>query len=161
MLTWIAFFVLSYYALRLAWRCCIAIAWFFLHIFNTLRRRHAYGTADPLDLSPGEYERYVACWLSENGWRSVKVVGKSGDFGADIIGTSPSGTHWAVQCKRYSGKAGVRAVQEAFAARAYYRCDRAMVVSVSGFTNAAGTLARETGVLLFVLDGNAGRRPPR
>jgi restriction system protein len=52
----------------------------------------------------------------------------------------------AVQAKRSARLVGVRAVQEVVAARAFYGCERAMVVTNSYFTDEALVLARTNGV---------------
>jgi restriction system protein len=53
-----------------------------------------------------------------------------------------------VQAKRYRSSVGVRAVQEAVAAKAKYRCSEAMVVTNSTFTKQAVELARANKVTL-------------
>lgn len=98
-----------------------------------------------------EYEHYVADRLIERGYRNVKVTKPSGDFGADVIGTSPSGRRECVQCKFYSKPVGVAAVQEVIGARGFYSCDDATVISTSGFTPAAEALARKNGVRLEIM----------
>lgn len=98
-----------------------------------------------------EYEHYVADRLIERGYRNVKVTKASGDFGADVIGTAPSGRRECVQCKFYSKPVGVAAVQEVIGARGFYSCDDATVISTSGFTPAAEALARKNGVRLEIM----------
>jgi restriction system protein len=57
-----------------------------------------------------------------------------------------------VQAKRWTKRVGVKAVQEAVAAKAMYRCTRAMVVTNSFFTDPAKRLAHENGVELWDRD---------
>lgn len=97
-----------------------------------------------------EYEYQVAKYLRGHGYTGVTVTKGSGDFGVDVI-AHKSGHKYAVQCKYYSNPVGLGAVQEAVAGMAYYKCDRAMVVTNSTFTKAAHDLARANNVLL--LDG--------
>ena len=51
--------------------------------------------------------------------------------------------------------AGVTAVQEAAAARSYYKTDYAVVISQSGYTKAARDLAASTRVVLVTDSGVA------
>lgn len=94
-----------------------------------------------------QWEHQVAKKLSRMGYHSVKVTKGSGDFGADII-ASKGWTKYAIQCKYYTGTVGVAAVQEAIAGKAYYKCDKAMVITNSTYTPAARELARKSGVKL-------------
>lgn len=94
------------------------------------------------------YEHKVARALSARGYHNVKVTPGSGDFGADII-ASKGFTKYAIQCKCYSGAVGVSAVQEAISGKAYYGCNRAMVVTNATFTPAAKKMAKKADVVLW------------
>ena len=96
-----------------------------------------------------EYERYVATRLELDGWTHVTITSKSGDFGADIIGTNPNGTKCAIQCKMVQGAVGYRAVQEVISGREYYHCSHAIVITTSTFTHQAIDGAKRTGVQLI------------
>ena len=67
------------------------------------------------------------------------------DFGADFVLTW-NGAKMAVQAKRSRRQVGIAAVQEVVAAKAYYGCEKAMVVTNSYFTEQAIILARANGV---------------
>lgn len=96
------------------------------------------------------YEEHVAQKMRWHGYKFVKRQGRSGDFGGDVIGYSGLFRNKiVVQCKAYKGKVGVSAVQEAYAAKAYYHAKRAAVATNSTFTEAAVKLARATGVELW------------
>ena len=82
------------------------------------------------------------------------MVGGSGDQGADVV-AERNGRQMVVQCKRYSRPIGNKAVQEAAAARAYYRADLAAVVGTAPFTASAHDLAKATDVILTNEDGLA------
>jgi HJR/Mrr/RecB family endonuclease len=58
----------------------------------------------------------------------------------------------AAQAKRYAGTGGNSAVQEALAAKGFYECSEAWVVTNSGLTRSALHLAQQLGVTL-VVDG--------
>lgn len=94
------------------------------------------------------YEKFVAQYLKEQGFRQVLHTGRTGDFGVDIV-TRKHGVYYAVQCKFYSGSVSGAAVQEAVAGMAFYHCDRAMVVTNSGLTKGAKQLAEANEVLVM------------
>lgn len=103
------------------------------------RRKSNDGTA---------YERHVARKMRLRGWLFVRRCGQKGDFGADVIARGLLGKI-VVQCKCYSGKVGVKAVQEVCAAKLYYGASRAAVATNSEFTKAAKELAHRCGVRLW------------
>lgn len=95
---------------------------------------------------PAEFE--VACekTLRELGFETSRVAGV-GDQGADVV-AERDGVRVAVQCKLYSGKVGNDAVQQVVAAKAFYKCQMAIVVATGGYTKAARQLAGANGVVL-------------
>lgn len=95
------------------------------------------------------YERYVARKMRRRGFIFVKVSGKSGDFGADVLARDLLLRKVVVQCKHYSGRVGVEAVQEIYAAKKFYNARRAIVATNSKFTSAARRLAHRTNVELW------------
>ncbi len=102
-----------------------------------------------LNLSPYEYEEYIAEELRREGYTEVNTTPKSGDFGADILARDGDRTV-CVQCKRYAPghPVGVKAVQEIYSAKDYYGCNDAYLYTTSDFTTAAMEMANELGVLL-------------
>lgn len=97
------------------------------------------------------FEQWVADRLETHGWR-VDVTAGSGDQGLDIIARR-DGRKIGVQCKRYDGAVGNKAVQEAFSGRAFHRVDTAVVITTGHYTPSAKALSRKTGVhLLHVKD---------
>ena len=95
---------------------------------------------------PIAFEHRCADILRRAGW-DARVVGGSGDQGADVV-AERDGKQMIVQCKRYSRPIGNKAVQEAAAARAYYRAHLAAVVGTAPFTDSAHDLAKATDVIL-------------
>jgi restriction system protein len=63
----------------------------------------------------------------------------------------------AVQAKRWNKRVGVKAVQEAVAAKGYYNCGAALVVANREFTRQAKRLARANNVELWGRDALVGR----
>ncbi len=113
-----------------------------------IRRRH-YSIFSIDSISDGhDFEYVVADLLKGVGFYNVQVTVGSGDYGIDVVGWY-DGASYAIQCKKYSGKVGVAAVQEAYAGRSYYGCNYAMVITNNYFTPAAIKLAKSTGVILW------------
>lgn len=97
------------------------------------------------------FEQWVADRLEAHGWRAHVTAG-SGDQGIDII-AKRDGKKIGIQCKRYAGAVGNKAVQEAFSGRAFHRVDVAVVITTGHYTESARALSRRTGVhLLHVKD---------
>lgn len=95
-----------------------------------------------------EYERYVAAWLKMEGFTNVVITPKSGDYGADVLATSPKGVRYAIQCKLYSKPVGYRAIEEVISGMHYYGCNAGMVVTNNTYTRQAYEAARRMGVVL-------------
>lgn len=98
-----------------------------------------------------DFELHIAELLRKAGVHDVASTPVTGDQGGDLLFTS-NGKRYVVQAKRYTGTVGNKAVQEAHAAKGYYQCDHALVVTNSQFTPAARTLAKELSVVL--VDGD-------
>lgn len=96
-----------------------------------------------------EYEAYVASRLKKMGYKNISVTSGSGDYGADVIAYDIKGNKTCFQCKKYQGSVGVSAVQEIIAAKTYYNCVKAIVVTTATFTNNAKKLAEKAGVSLI------------
>ncbi len=99
------------------------------------------------DMSPVEYEQFVARLLKLAGW-SVEHVGRQGDQGADVIGEL-RGFKAVFQVKLYRKRAGNDSVQQAVAARRHYGAQIVVVVAPNGFTPSAQALAASNGVHLL------------
>lgn len=100
---------------------------------------------DDLDEMTGwEFERWLEHFFNRVGF-DVKRTPYKGDFGADFVLTW-NGVKMAVQAKRSRRQVGVAAVQEVVAAKAYYGCEQAMVVTNSYFSEQAVILAHANGV---------------
>lgn len=95
-----------------------------------------------------EYELFCADELKKYGFRNIEMTKASGDYGVDIV-CEKKGERWAVQCKYYSSHVGVAAIQQATAGKAMYGCDRAMIITNSGFTAQAKELALKNDVELW------------
>ena len=98
------------------------------------------------DISEGRnwrgLERAVARMLSHAGWKNISIVGRSGDKGADIIGSFDTGdkiSSWVIQVKSVSGPdyVGPKAIDEAIHAQPYYNVSSICVATNGEFTESA------------------------
>lgn len=115
-----------------------------------VHRDHVFhgATLRSVDAMEGtQFEEFLAELFRHLGYR-VQRVGKSHDFGADLILASRR-QRIVVQAKRYTGNVGIAAIQEALGAVQYYHGSRGMVVTNSGFTESARELAVRSGVDLW------------
>jgi restriction system protein len=94
-----------------------------------------------------DYEHFVGKLFIEAGWTS-QVTKASGDQGADVK-VWKDGVDAVAQCKWYQNAVGNKAVQEIVAARTHYGVRYAIVVSKSGYTDAARELANTNAVCLI------------
>jgi superfamily II DNA or RNA helicase len=79
------------------------------------------------------FERDVARLLVANGFRDVRVVGGSGDRGADVLGVK-NGELWVVQCKFVTNQyPSPAAVDEVVEASRFYEANRLMVAASRSF----------------------------
>lgn len=107
---------------------------------------------EKLDTMEGhEFEYACAELLRHVGYRDVKVTQGAGDYGVDILARRGN-VKYAIQCKRYAGNVGVKAIQEAGMGCDYYHCDAAVVMTNSIFTKQAVRFANTTGVRLWGRD---------
>lgn len=116
-----------------------------LLILRIFRRRRP----GDMDLMEGhEFEYYCADLLRRAGFLEVEVTRGSGDYGVDIL-AELGGVTYAVQCKRYDGPVGVKAVQEIYAGRDYYDRMVGVVMTNQYFTRPAVEVARKLRILLW------------
>ncbi len=102
-----------------------------------------------IDLLEGhEFEYYCADLLRRSGFQEVEVTRGSGDYGIDIL-AEKDGVTYAIQCKRYNGPVGVKAVQEAYAGRDYYDRMVGAVLTNQYFTQPAVEAAQKLKILLW------------
>ena len=128
--------------------------------------RHKQAGLAEVDRMPGrEFEHYLGLLFERLNYR-VEVTKTQGDYGADLV-LRKEGSRLLVQAKRWSKTVGIRAVQEAASAVAFYKCDGAMVVANRSFTPAAKRLAAANHVELWdrdtlaakIIEAHLGRVP--
>jgi restriction system protein len=98
-----------------------------------------------------DFEYYCADLLEGNGFSEIEVTKGSGDYGIDIL-AQKDGVTYAIQCKRYNGLVGVKAVQEAYAGRDYYDRMVGAVLTNQYFTQPAVEAAKKLKILLWDRD---------
>ena len=98
-----------------------------------------------------EFENACAEILHANGYRNIIITQESRDYGVDIL-CDDGKFRYAVQCKRYSGRVGLNAVQQVDSGYRYYCCHKAMVMTNNYYTQQAIDLARRNGVTLIDRD---------
>lgn len=117
-------------------------------IFAEIGRGLGSGAAGIQELSGLEFEQFLARQFREKGFQ-VTLTKASGDFGADLIVETSSGTRAAVQAKRFKNKVNLKAVQEVVASVSPYAADFGIVIAASGFFPSAVELARTNQVELW------------
>lgn len=102
-------------------------------------------------MSGKEFERFICKLLQANGFKEISLTPPSGDYGIDIIAYQDK-LKYCFQCKRYTNKVGIKAIQEAKAGSIYYKSDYTIVVTNSHFSNNAKILADNNDVILWDID---------
>ncbi len=97
-------------------------------------------------LSGSDFESLLKRLFEAMGF-SVQLTGKSGDQGGDLIANKDGKRH-LIQAKRYNGSVSNSAVQEAVAAKPYYDCSHAVVITNGEYTRGAMDLAKANNVQL-------------
>jgi len=116
------------------------------------RRFRKHYADDELDEMEGlDFEYYCAELLRNRGFIEVEVTKSSGDYGIDIL-AEKEGVTYAIQCKRYNGPVGVKAVQEAYAGRDFYDRMVGCVLTNQYFTQPAVDAAQKLKILLWDRD---------
>jgi HJR/Mrr/RecB family endonuclease len=110
------------------------------------------GINDIDNMSGKVFEYYLKYLFERLGFKATHVGTSTsdhrGDMGGDVI-IEKDGVKTAIQAKCYRGFVGIDAVREVMGAKNYYQCQKAMVVTNSGFTNEAITMAKVSGVELW------------
>lgn len=109
-------------------------------------------TIDTIDMMNGiEFESFVAKLFHAMGY-STSITQASNDQGIDVIAEKMSlegNERIGIQAKCYSGSVGNSAIQEVVAGMAYYKLNKAIVVTNNFFTKGAIKLASANNVILW------------
>ena len=118
-----------------------------LSIVKDIITRWAYHSPIP-KMTGLEFEQFVKYILQQNNFHHVEVTPPSNDYGVDIL-AKKKGVLYAFQCKKYTGKVGISAIQQAATGCAFYEQDVAVVITNSTFTAQAMRLADKLDVELW------------
>ncbi len=128
------------------------VLWFFLRLGKKVIRWVRFrriGAHRISRMSGLEFEHFLEDLFNRLGY-SVELTKASGDFGADLI--LHGDERVVIQAKRYDGNVSLPAIQEVYAAKAYYEADEAWVITNSQYTKNAQILAEACDVRL--IDGD-------
>lgn len=98
-----------------------------------------------------EFEEFIINYLKDKHYTNVIGTKNTGDYGVDIL-AEKYGIKYAIQCKRYTNKVNLKAIQEISSGRKHYRCDKAIVITNSYFNKSAIELANSNYVQLIDRD---------
>ncbi len=132
----------------------LGFLWFSL--WQRRRRRTRLGqrplpamTLDQLyDLSPKEFEQYVAQLFRQKGYR-VTLRGQKGDLGVDLELVKPGGKRAIVQCKRYQNRIEPKIVRELYGTLVHERAAHAFLATTAAISNAAREWAQHKPMTLI------------
>ncbi|PFV31403.1 restriction endonuclease [Bacillus thuringiensis] len=124
------------------------------------------GIRDIDQMDGRQFEYFLEALFIKLGYKAA-VTNGSHDFGADLIFEGENRV--VIQAKRYGfkNKVGIKAIQEIYAAKAFYKANEAWVITNSTFTSSAKQLARACDVKLldrsslqeFVVQVNPEQKP--
>lgn len=102
------------------------------------------------------FERSISRLLLCEGFLNVRVVGMSGDHGADVV-ASRYGKRWIFQAKHWNKSVGISIVEETLKAMRDYEAQVPVIVSAHGFDQAVydyqkSLLMRGIGLQLWTVD---------
>jgi len=105
--------------------------------------------------SPQDFEQLVGRCFSSDGWK-VQQTPRGKDGGVDLW-IERRGTKAVVQCKRYKGSVGVKAVRELYAVIRESRAKQGYLVTTGSFSGDAKRFAANKKSIVFV-DGKCLER---
>ncbi len=105
---------------------------------KTIRQRYNICSID--EMTGFEFEEFIGYLFEKIGYKVV-VTKKPNDQGIDII-VKDDFTKIGIQAKCYNSVVGNKAIQEEVAGKAYYKCDKVLVITNSSFTQSAIELAK-------------------
>jgi superfamily II DNA or RNA helicase len=78
------------------------------------------------------FERVVSRLLAHEGFDGIRLVGQSGDRGADVL-AHRAGKRWLFQMKHWKNRVGVEVADQTLEAMRVYRAQVPVIVALSGF----------------------------
>lgn len=126
------------------------VAIFIIYMVVLVKRKQrlrSSGIQDIDQMTGKQFEEYLSELFKMLGYSS-SVTQQAGDYGADLI-LIKDNRRIIVQAKRYKKNVGIKAVQEIYGAINHYKAGEGWVVTNSGFTKAAESLAKSNSVKLY------------
>lgn len=118
-----------------------------IFLWNEKKRLARSGVNEIDQMNGKTFEKYLEVLFKKLGYQ-VERTRYVGDYGADLV-VRKNGIKTIIQAKRYKKNVGIKAVQEAVAAKGYYKCDESMVVTNSFYSKQAIELAKANHVKLW------------
>lgn len=78
------------------------------------------------------FERVVSRLLAHEGFEGIRLVGQSGDRGADVL-AHRAGKRWLFQMKHWKNRVGVDVADQTLEAMRIYRAQVPVIVALNGF----------------------------
>ncbi len=100
-----------------------------------------------IELTPREFEEYVAELLRNSGYDNVELTPYSNDKGLDVIAYK-DGLKYGVQCKRYRGTVGSPEIQRFLGALSHAKADTGLFITTGMFSFEAEKMACEHPIVL-------------
>ena len=133
----------------------VALIWFELlrHWGRQVQssRWRALSINQMLDLTPAQFEEYVAQRIFARQGYTVRNTPDTGDGGVDVLLTDRNGRLAVVQCKRYRSTVGEEIVRDLYGTMMHTGADRAFLVTTSAISPAAWRWA--AGKPIELIDG--------
>lgn len=101
------------------------------------------------------FERNLCRFLTYEGFDDIRLVGRVGDKGADVL-AHRHGKRWLFQAKHWKNKVGTQTVDETMRAAQIYGAKIPAIVALNGFDNAALAQQRALmaqGIMLQLISG--------
>jgi restriction system protein len=117
---------------------------------STRRKRELLAKKNLIDLSPIEFEKYVALIFQRRGYRT-KLCGGTGDQGIDIEARRKN-EYIVIQCKRYAGNVPSSMVREFGGVLLHENPTKGYLVTTGDFTPDGWAYARGKSMELVNLD---------
>ncbi|PDY26990.1 restriction endonuclease [Bacillus cereus] len=151
---------------------CSIILFVLMMFYKLMHKRKAKniflksGISDIDQMDGRQFEFFLEALFIKLGYKAA-VTNGSHDFGADLIFKGKNKI--VIQAKRYGfkNKVGIKAIQEIYAAKAFYKANEAWVITNSTYTSSAKQLARACNVKLldrsslqeFIVQVNPEQKP--
>lgn len=137
---WVVYFLVGVVLANILFR--------FIRHRRIIKRMSKSGIQDIDQMDGFQFEFYLLALFKQLGYQPLETK-KSHDYGADLILKGKNKI--VIQAKRYNFKnrVGIEAIQQIYAAKAYYQAQEAWVITNSRYTPNAINLAKACGVKLL------------